>query len=100
MGLQGSTTRPALMVSSGDVGSSDLSAVPAKRFFGRCMDCGGGVKTARERAEEKRLEKLELIRVQVASGALVIRPMTDEERRRYPPRHEHPKRPGSAGRGH
>ena len=50
--------------------------------------------------EEKRLEKLELIRVQVASGALVIRPMTDEERRRYPPRHEHPKRPGSAGRGH
>jgi hypothetical protein len=64
------------------------------------MDRGGSVKTARERAEEKRLEKLELIRVQVASGALVIRPMTDEERRRYPPRHVQPKRPGSAQRGH
>jgi hypothetical protein len=64
------------------------------------MDRGGGVKTARERAEEKRLEKLELIRVQVASGALVIRPMTDEERRRFPPRQVQPKRPGSAQRGH
>jgi hypothetical protein len=42
------------------------------------------MKTARERAEEKRLEKLELVRAQVESGELVIRQMTEEERRRYP----------------
>jgi hypothetical protein len=44
------------------------------------------VKTARERAEEKRAEKLEQVREQVQSGSLVIRKMTDEERLRYPPR--------------
>ncbi len=42
------------------------------------------MKTMREKAEERRLAKLELLREQVASGALVIRQMTDEERRRYP----------------
>jgi hypothetical protein len=52
------------------------------------------VKTPRERAEEKRLEKLELVRQQVAGGDLVIRQMTDEERRRYPPRPVQPKRSG------
>jgi hypothetical protein len=45
---------------------------------------GGGVKTARERAEEKRAEKLERVREQVETGSLVIRQMTAEERRRYP----------------
>jgi hypothetical protein len=50
------------------------------------------VKTARERAEEKRAEKLEMVRHQVESGSLVIRQMTDEERRRYPPRPSQPKR--------
>lgn len=54
------------------------------------------MKTTRQRAEEKRLEKLELVREQVASGALVIRQMTDEERRRYPPRPADPKRPGKS----
>jgi hypothetical protein len=44
------------------------------------------MKSARETAEEKREAKLELVREQVESGALVIRPMTAEERRRYPPR--------------
>jgi hypothetical protein len=43
------------------------------------------VKSARERAEEKRAEKLERVQEQVDSGSLVIRKMTDEERRRYPP---------------
>jgi hypothetical protein len=47
---------------------------------------GNVVKTARERAEEKRAEKLEAVRQQVTAGSLVIRQMTDEERRRYPPR--------------
>lgn len=50
------------------------------------------MKTARERAEEKREAKLELVREQVQSGSLVIRPMTDAERRRYPPRPAQPKR--------
>jgi hypothetical protein len=44
------------------------------------------VNTSRQRAEEKRLAKLDLVRQQVESGDLVIRKMTDEERRRYPPR--------------
>jgi hypothetical protein len=50
-------------------------------------------KTTRERAEEKREAKLELVREQVQSGSLVIRQMTDEERHRYPPRPAAPKRP-------
>jgi hypothetical protein len=53
------------------------------------------MKSSRERAEEKRQEKLEAVREQVSSGSLVIRKMTDEERRRYPPRPAAPKRPGS-----
>lgn len=52
--------------------------------------------TARERAEAKRAEKLALVREQVESGSLVIRKMTAEERRRYPPRQAHPKRHGRA----
>jgi hypothetical protein len=52
------------------------------------------VKTTRERAEEKRQAKLELIDEQVQSGTLVIRRMTAEERRRYPPRSAPPKRSG------
>lgn len=51
------------------------------------------MKTPRERAEEKRAEKLEVVRQQVKSGSLVIRQMTDEERRRYPPRPAQPQRP-------
>jgi hypothetical protein len=50
-------------------------------------------KTIRERADEKRKAKLELVREQLESGSLVIRPMTDEERRRYPPRPAETKRP-------
>ena len=50
--------------------------------------------TARDRAEEKRQEKLDLVREQVESGSLVIRKMTEEERRRYPPRPPQPKRFG------
>jgi hypothetical protein len=44
------------------------------------------MKTTRERAEEKRTEKLEMIHEQVVSGRLIIRKMTAEERTRYPPR--------------
>ena len=49
------------------------------------------MKSARERAEEKREAKLESVREQVQSGSLVIRQMTDDERRRYPPRPAPPK---------
>ena len=44
------------------------------------------MKTSRERAEEKRVEKLEQIREQVDSGKLIIRTMTEAERAQYPPR--------------
>ena len=44
------------------------------------------MKTTRQRAEEKRQAKLALVHEQLQSGSLVIRPMTEEERRRYPPR--------------
>ena len=52
------------------------------------------MKSQREKAEEKREAKLELIREQVESGSLVIRQMTQEERRRYPRRPVSPKRLG------
>ncbi len=42
------------------------------------------MKTTRERAEEKRQEKLADVQHQVESGSLVIRKMTDAERLRYP----------------
>jgi hypothetical protein len=48
------------------------------------------MRTTRERAEEKRQEKLEFVRQQVESGSLVIRRMTEEERKRYPPRAPRP----------
>jgi hypothetical protein len=51
------------------------------------------MKSSRDRAEEKRADKLNVVREQVESGSLVIRQMTDEERRRYPPRPAQPKRP-------
>jgi anti-sigma28 factor (negative regulator of flagellin synthesis) len=51
-----------------------------------------GAKTQRERAEEKREEKLALIREQIADGTLTIRQMTPEERKKDPPRPREPKR--------
>jgi hypothetical protein len=47
---------------------------------------GASVKTTRERADERRAAKLEMIAEQVANGSLVIRTMSDEERERFPPR--------------
>jgi hypothetical protein len=52
----------------------------------------GAGRTTRERAEEKRQAKLELVQEQVQSGSLVIRQMTEEERRSYPPRAARPTR--------
>jgi hypothetical protein len=42
--------------------------------------------TVRDRVEEHRQEMLASMHDQVANGSLVIRQMTDEERRMYPPR--------------
>lgn len=56
------------------------------------------MKTARERAEEKREEKLADVRQQVENGSLVIRQMTAAERQRYParPGPPHKRRPRGA----
>ena len=50
------------------------------------------MKSARERAEEKLIEKRAYVQEQVANGSLVIRQMTDEERKRHAPRPVPPKR--------
>lgn len=50
------------------------------------------MKTTRERAEEKRQERLANVREQVQNGSLVIRKMTEEERLRYPVRPRPPDR--------
>jgi len=44
------------------------------------------MKTAHERQEEKRQVKFAEIREQVEAGKLVIRKMTPEERKKFPPR--------------
>jgi hypothetical protein len=49
------------------------------------------MKSGREKAEERRQAKLAQVEEQVKDGSLVIRQMTDEERRKYPPRPERPK---------
>jgi hypothetical protein len=43
------------------------------------------MKTQRERREERRNLRLDDVQRAVRSGSLVIRPMTDEERVRFPP---------------
>ena len=48
--------------------------------------------TQAERAQQKRREKLELIREQLVSGDLTIRQMTPAERASNPPRPDPPSR--------
>jgi hypothetical protein len=50
------------------------------------------VSTPKERAEEKRREKLALIREQLDNGQLTIRQMTAAERKKHPPREAKPRR--------
>jgi hypothetical protein len=54
------------------------------------------MKSGREKAEEKRQAKLAQVQEQVDEGSLVIRKMTEEERRKYPPRP--PRTKGPKGR--
>ena len=57
------------------------------------------MRSARERADEARLEKLEHIAKQQKDGSLTIREMTEEERAKYPPRPVDPtKQRGKRGR--
>ncbi len=51
-----------------------------------------------QRQQEKREEKLRNIREQVAEGTLVIRQMTPEERRKFPPHEANKRRAGSKRR--
>ena len=51
-----------------------------------------GMKSQREKADEKREQKLAQIKDQVDDGSLTIRKMTDEERAAHPPR-PRPERP-------
>ena len=48
--------------------------------------------TPKERAEEKRREKLALIRKQLDNGELTIRQMTPAERKQNPPNPDKPQR--------
>jgi anti-sigma28 factor (negative regulator of flagellin synthesis) len=50
------------------------------------------MKTAQERQQEKRREKLAAIEAQIRSGSLIVRQMTAAERARDPPRPAPPKR--------
>lgn len=51
-----------------------------------------------QRQQEKREEKLQDIREQVAEGKLVIRQMTPDERKRFPPREPGARRAASKRR--
>jgi hypothetical protein len=50
------------------------------------------MKSQQERQADKRREKLLEIEKQISAGSLVVRQMTPEERKRYPPRPPRPKR--------
>jgi hypothetical protein len=52
----------------------------------------GGMSPTARRHARRRKEQLDLIREQVKDGSLVIRQMTPEERKKYPPRPRKPKR--------
>jgi hypothetical protein len=45
-----------------------------------------GVKTPKERQDEKRQAKLDEIQQQIDSGDLVVRKMTAAERKKFPPK--------------
>jgi hypothetical protein len=102
--MKPATVRCAGGVAASEVLPADAANLPpivsdrAGEGEGRCpisVVRGDVLKTTRERAEEKRLAKLALVREQVQSGSLVIRQMTAEERRRYAPR---PVRPYKRGK--
>jgi anti-sigma28 factor (negative regulator of flagellin synthesis) len=50
------------------------------------------MKSAQERAEDRRRQKLAEVQAQIRSGSLVVRQMTPAERAQYPPRPAPPRR--------
>lgn len=50
------------------------------------------MKTTKERQDERRQKKLDEVQQQIKSGSLTVRQMTDDERKRNPPRPPKPKR--------
>ncbi|HVE67990.1 MAG TPA: hypothetical protein VNB64_05355 [Solirubrobacteraceae bacterium] len=56
------------------------------------------MKSQQQRAEEKRKEKLDEIEQQVKDGTLVIRQMTEKERKQNPPKPRQPRRGRGRGR--
>jgi hypothetical protein len=50
------------------------------------------VSSSKDRAQQKRREKLAMIREQLDSGELTIRQMTPAERKKHPPRPAQPRR--------
>jgi signal recognition particle GTPase len=57
------------------------------------------VKSPAERQEEARRKKLDEIQEQVDKGGLVIREMTDEEKKKFPPKERDPSRGKRRGGG-
>jgi hypothetical protein len=57
------------------------------------------MKTPRQRAEERRQEKLAVVREQIEAGTLTVRKMTAEERAAHPPR-PRPERGGGIRRAY
>jgi hypothetical protein len=54
-------------------------------------------KTAKERDEERKAEKLAAMQEQIEAGSLTVRKMTDAERKRYAPRPQTEKARGRGG---
>ena len=46
------------------------------------------MKTAHERQQEQKKEKLEVMEQQIKAGKLVVRQMTAAERKKFPPRED------------
>ena len=57
------------------------------------------MKTQRERAEERRADRLAAVQEEIEAGTLVIRRMTAEERAQYPPQ-PRPERGRGSRRSH
>jgi hypothetical protein len=53
------------------------------------------MKTLAQRQEERRKLQLELMQRQIKDGTLVVRKMTAEERKKFPPRPQPKRRPRS-----
>jgi TolA-binding protein len=77
--------------------TSRATAPPASQTVAAALPTSGsgrvrGVATQKDRAEEKRREKLADMQDQIDRGELSIRQMTPEERGKNPPKRREPKK--------